>query len=226
MSRTTRHWKLLASGALLLLLPVAARAEEVAHGPRFEAAVRFGIAWPSYTDALYEPTLNLTAYPIWLDVGVRLSPVVFLGAYFSFAPTSAVGDYTSRVSPCDIHCYAREYHFGLELQVHPFVPPPGMVWIPDPWIGVGAGYEVRQWRYDDDGPCSSSPFQMYCYAPHVGALRGPELLLQLGFSLRKGAFSLGPYFSASYGVYTEDAGFTLSEPHWWLSVGLRFTATL
>jgi hypothetical protein len=216
----------LVSCALLLLLPVAARAGDGPRGPRFEAAVRLGLAWPFYTDALYEPTLNLTAYPLWLDVGVRLSPVVFLGAYFSFAPTSATGHYTGAVSPCDIHCYAREYQFGLELQVHPFVPPPGMVWVPDPWVGVGAGYEVRQWRYDGGGPCTDEPFQLYCDVPHVGAIRGPEFLLQIGFSLRRDAFSLGPYFSATYGVYTEDAGTSISEPHWWLSVGLRFTVTL
>jgi hypothetical protein len=216
---STKRLRPLACFALLFFFPVGATGEEAAPGPRFEGAVRVGLAWPLYSTD-YDQTLYLTAYPIWVDVGVRLSPLVFLGAYFSFAPTAVTPTEFSRISPCALDCYAREYHFGLELQVHPLLLPLGKGWALDPWVGLGGGYEVRQWRYDEDADCGCVE------PPHVGAIQGPEwFLFQTGVSLSTGAFSFGPYFSASYGVYTSDAGISTSVPHWWLSVGLRFTVT-
>jgi hypothetical protein len=206
-----------------VLLPLGAAGEEALSGVHFEAAARFGVAFQTYVAGDFVPELNVTAFPIWLDAGVRIGPLVFVGAYFSFAPASATpGVLASRAGQCDVNCYARVYRFGVEVQLHPVGVSLGGGVTLDPWVGIGTGYEVQQQRYtyDCDGPC---PVPTY-----FGALQGPEYFnAQMGLALVFGRMSLGPYFAASYGTYLTDAGRAIfgGEPHWWLNVGLRFTVT-
>jgi hypothetical protein len=217
-----------AIGAIALLIPPSTLAADPSPELHFEAAARLGVAFPTYTGASnFNPILDLTAFPVWLDAGLRIGPQFFVGAYFSFAPTSATDAYTSRVSPCDVHCYSRVYRFGLEIQIHPVSLPLGRSLRLDPWIGLGAGYEVQQRRYDSDRPCDAN--FGYCAQPaHVGALQGPEWFnSQIGVAIIIGAVGVGPYFAASFGNYSTDAGQPLPKgiPHWWLNVGLRVTVT-
>jgi hypothetical protein len=214
--------------ALLLLLALPAAADEVPPGLHFEAAVRFGVSFQSFPDAEYagEAPLDLTAYPIWVDAGLRVSHLLFVGAYFSYAPTTVSPGFVDVVSPCDYSCYARVFHFGLEVQLHPVSLSLGRGVSIDPWIGLGIGYEVAQERYDSEAYCT--PGGSYCDVPHTGALQGPEWFNgQVGVAVAFDRFSIGPYFSASYGDYTSDAGqsFMSGVAHWWLDVGLRFTVT-
>jgi hypothetical protein len=218
--------QLLALGLVAFLGgPCRAAGEEMLSGVHFEGAARFGVAFPTYVAGPeFQLTLDVTAFPIWLDAGVRIGPLVFVGAYFSFAPTSATpAPYSySRVSPCDVNCYARVYRFGIQVQLHPVRVPLGRGVALDPWVGVGTGYEVQQQRWDPDADCGG------CVVPaHVGALQGPEWFnVQVGLALVFGRMSLGPYFAASYGAYQSDAGLAIAaQPHWWLNVGLRFTVT-
>jgi len=221
----TRQLCTLTVGAVLLG-PLRTAGEEALSGVHFEGAVRFGVAFP--TSVGFDPVLRVVAYPIWLDAGVRIGPLVFVGAYLSFAPASATPNLPiSRVGPCDVNCYARVYRFGVQVQLHPALVSLGPGLALGPWVGVGTGYEVQQQRWDPDADCSHG--LGYCPPPHVGALQGPEWFnAQVGLALVFGRMSLGPYFSASYGAYLSDAGVAIpadSEPHWWLNVGLRFTAT-
>ncbi len=227
--RKTRQLCALAATGICFLGPLPATGEEALSGVHFEAAARFGVAFPTYVGG-FDPVLAVTAYPIWLDAGVRIGPLVFVGAYFSFAPASAAPNLPiSRVGPCDVNCNARVYSFGIQVQLHPLSVSLGGGVALDPWLGVGTGYEVQQQRYDYDYDCGFGLPDNGCRTPHTGALQGPQYFNgQVGLALVFGRMSLGPYFAASYGTYLSDAGRALpgeGEPHWWLNVGLRFTVT-
>ncbi|MGO8970931.1 MAG: hypothetical protein ACLQDQ_15335 [Myxococcaceae bacterium] len=159
---------------------------------------------------------NQIAYPIGLDAGIRINRWVFVGAYFSFAPTVVSSGFYSAWAPCDSSCWARVYHFGLEVQFHPVRSPPGAALALDPWVGLGGGWEVQQQQYT--APMGSV----------TAALQGPEFFIgQVGLAVTFDRMSLGPYAGASYGSYVIEGGASLNsaESHWWLEVGLRFTVT-
>ena len=73
---------------------------------------------------------------MWVDVGYRLTPNVFVGAYFQFG----IGFVGSRLSDlCDINgvdCSTSSIRLGGQVHYH-FVPE-GRA---DPWLGYGFGYE-------------------------------------------------------------------------------------
>jgi hypothetical protein len=222
-SRAVQRWCALASAGLLAFMPQPSFASDVAPGPHFEAALRFGVAFPQVD--YFATELDQTAYPISVDAGVRIGQLLFVGAYFSVAPTSVSQAFVDAISPCDTNCWARVFHFGLEVQLHPINVALGRGVSFDPWVGIGAGYEVQQQRYVLEGYCKD---YSYCPVLHVGARRGPEWFNgQLGLALSFANLSVGPYGAASWGVYTIDAGKALSVGvgHWWLSAGLRLSWT-
>jgi hypothetical protein len=81
-------------------------------------------------------------FPLWLDVGYRLTPQLYAGAYFhyDFALTNQgtiCGGEVYGYPLGDLTCSGSDVVFGVEAQYH--LRPTRRV---DPWLEAGLGYEV------------------------------------------------------------------------------------
>jgi hypothetical protein len=83
-------------------------------------------------------------FPLWVDLGFRADQVM-VGAYFQYGPgllgsdirdACEEEDEEAEANGGDVSCHVRDIRLGLQLQYH-FGRPRA----PDPWLGVGAGYE-------------------------------------------------------------------------------------
>ena len=103
-------------------------------GLRAGYGVPFGKATGAGTRDMNEGITGIV--PWWVDVGYRLTPNVFVGAYFQYG----IGFVGSGLSDlCDINgvdCSTRSIRLGGQVHYH-FVPE-GRA---DPWLGYGFGYE-------------------------------------------------------------------------------------
>jgi hypothetical protein len=73
--------------------------------------------------------------PIILDVGIRMLPEFYLGAYGQFGFVTNKGDVTT--CPTGFGCTTQNWRFGIAADYH-FMP--RLRW--DPYIGINFGYEV------------------------------------------------------------------------------------
>ena len=70
--------------------------------------------------------------PFWADVGYRIDPNWYVGGFFQFG----LGFVPSSVCS-GITCSENDLRFGLDVHYH-FLPAGTF----DPWVGIGAGYEI------------------------------------------------------------------------------------
>jgi len=233
---------LILAGALLTT--TRARAEEARVAPRepppeyvvpelpeptplprrgFQAALRPGIAFPlgGLSGSRSMSDVAGAQIPLLLDVGFKVSPHVFLGAYGSFGlgfVTSAFEEVQCRARDCG----ARSVHVGAQVQYH--ASPASEV---NPWIGYGIGYE---WLWTT-GIAGTS-------------YRGPEYArFMLGVDLRLSrSIGLGPVADLTLAQYTDasaepdvaggtagargGASVDLSDKalHEWVTLGFRVVA--
>ena len=161
--------------------------------------------------------------PIWVDLGYRVGPRLYLGVF---------GQYAFGLSPhgyCDraLDCSESVTRFGANAHYH-FLPDA----LIDPWVGLGFGYEffsfkvsgtipVVQWDIDASGTESGFEFANF----------------QLGGDIRLSpSFALGPFIAfslAQYSSATGGANIGMSGPtsvnegiqdkklHSWLMFGMR-----
>jgi hypothetical protein len=221
-------------GVMSVTAPVGA-AEEAG----FELGARLGYGVPLGRASGEGDDLNeLIAgqVPLWLDLGIRADRL-FVGAYFQYG-LGLLGDDVSEsceeledsaeAQPDgDAGCHVRDVRIGAQLHYH-FGPPLK----PDPWLGIGAGYEwvtVSAWAEADDEEVSLS-----------STGRGFELLnLQGGIDFPLGpTTSLGPFvtwtlsrFDKASASCNGDCGDLSDEEqdiedkalHHWVFVGARFS---
>jgi hypothetical protein len=176
---------------------------------KFELDVRVGLSLPLGTAAsnplVLNTATNLVDYasftiPIGLDVGVRISGVVFVGGYFQYGLAGSPSQSYCTVSGCS----STTVRVGGEVLIHPLGNAPV-----DPWFGVGSGFE---WLSVSDTPgVTLSGFEFFN--------------LQLGIDFALGSVvRLGPYASFSMGEYTSTSTSVSpgSTTHEWLTFGVRF----
>ncbi len=203
--------------------PAAASTAYDPNGTHFEASLRigFGIPLGSVLDAsgsTFTGSTNMSDYssftiPVIVDVGVRLSGTVFLGAYFSYG---FAGSTDAATCGTGFNCSPSTLRFGGEVHWHPL----GSTGT-DPWIGVGSGYEKLSIGVSGD-------------ATGTLAFSGWEFAnLQLGIDFPLGGFfRVGPWVSFSIGQYGSltatggNGGFTGGDinkkaMHEWLMGGIR-----
>ncbi len=201
----------------------AASTEYDPNGTHFEASLRvgFGIPLGSVLDAsgsTFAGSTSMSDYasftiPVIVDVGVRLSGTVFLGAYFSYG---FGGSTDAATCGSGFNCSPSTLRFGGEVHWHPL----GSAGT-DPWIGLGSGYEKLSIGVSGD-------------ATGTLAFSGWEFAnLQLGIDFPLGgAFRVGPWVSFSIGQYGSltatggNGGFTGGDInqkaiHEWLMGGIR-----
>ena len=180
----------------------------------FSLGARLGYALP-LGSASHASPLNKElsgGIPIVLDGGYRVTPHVYIGLYFQFAPTFVSSD----VCPSPASCSAKDIRFGFNARYH--VSPKEKM---DPWGGVGIGYEWASVSSTAGGRSSDS------------SLSGFEFLnLQVGIDFKATPrFRVGPMLGLSVAQYssgsTTSGGTTVSADiqektfHEWLFLGLR-----
>lgn len=159
--------------------------------------------------------------PFWLDVGYRVHPNVYLGAYASFGMLLL-----RKGGICEgeeTKCSGQNYRIGGNIVYH--VMPDGDF---DPWFGLGAGYEWYRnaVRYAESGVPSRSV-----------TFRGPEWVnIQIGLDIKDGRQGgVGPFAALAIGQYSNNSiegtafgnaesiseTITATEMHQWLFVGIQ-----
>lgn len=166
-----------------LLLATSARSTsaQVPPGTGFEGALRLGYVLP-FGHALGEGGGDLAdavegVIPIWADLGYRVLPELFVGAYGQYG-FGVLGENVSNLcADPSVECSLGSLRVGLQLHYHPL--PRSLV---DPWFGLGFGYE---WLFFSLGTES---------AEIAGSVHGFELLqLQAGLAFSVSEhFALGP----------------------------------
>jgi len=196
----------------------------------FQMALRTGAQLP-VGDATGEPGDSLSRryawqWPVAIDLGAKLMPELFVGAYFGFGIGSTGSD-TRLEADCDdddenfeneISCNAASLKLGLEA--HYFFSPSARM---TPWIGYGIGYEsASAWISDtENGYDETVRANGFTYAEISFGL---DLRYRIGF---------GPYASAAIGGFTrtttEIGGKKVYEGpiddqalHAWINLGFRF----
>lgn len=196
----------------------------------FQMALRTGVQLPM-GDATGESGDSFARryawqWPVAIDLGAKLMPELFVGAYFGFGVGSTGSD-TRLEADCDdddedleneISCNAASLKLGLEA--HYFFSPSSRM---TPWIGYGFGYEsASAWLSDrENGYDETVRMNGFTYAEISFGL---DLRYRVGF---------GPYASAAIGGFTrtttEIGGKKVYEGpvddqalHAWINLGVRF----
>jgi hypothetical protein len=213
--------KILLTIAIVVALAPSAMAEvpsdsNVAPAPPrtgFEVALRTGFSQPlGNLGSGYDETMSdyPGQIPAILELGARVTPKVFVGAYFGAG--LGLGN-----SP---NISSTALHIGAEVQYH-FVPEAGA----DPWVGYGLGYESLSENVFDERFTRYDGFE---FAHLMG-----------GANFRVSpSFGLGPFLDVSLGHYTsyhfrypgeesyfpdQDRSISGMAVHSWITLGLRGT---
>ena len=102
------------------------------------AGLRTGWAFP-FGERLGNEAMNDTyvgLLPFWLDAGYRLSPSIYIGAYFQYGILFIT---SSLCQPPLESCRGHDLRGGVNA--HYYLRPQGPV---DPWFGAGIGYEATK----------------------------------------------------------------------------------
>jgi hypothetical protein len=182
-------------------------------GLRSGYALPFGK--PYDADTTIRADLN-GVVPIWIDVGYRFNPSIYVGAYGMYGFGLVSGTDANHCSS-DASCSAYDIRVGVDAQYH--LLPKGSV---DPWVGLGFGYEWLRYKASRLALDFSQ------------LLKGFELFdLQIGadFALDQ-SVKLGPFIGYSIGQFgygkttrtgmpTQNGGINNMALHEWLTFGVR-----
>jgi len=212
---------MLTTGAVVLLGARTAVAERSALGQGTEVGLRAGYGLPlgkATSDATESMSWAVTGtVPIWLDAGVRITPVVFAGFYASYAfgfVNKQHMDCTSNTS-----CSSFVVRGGAQVQFHLLPDGPR-----DPWLGLGVGYEV--WGLNRTVNAAGGSFET------SSTSRGIEFAnIQAGLDFKPSLqVGLGPFAAASlvqYDSFDRLEGGARTSPnlgkslHAWIQLGVR-----
>jgi hypothetical protein len=146
-----RFRSLVAKTALVVPLVAAGTAQAKAK-PNLELGARTGYGVPAQGSSVgVGDTLDSEIagqIPLWVDLGVRVRPEFFVGAYFDYGvglPGEALSLYCSQVTNSyhEDGCSSRDIRLGGEMAFH-FLPRAAL----DPWIGAGFGLEWEGFSID------------------------------------------------------------------------------
>jgi outer membrane protein W len=200
-------------GLALALGATSASAKDAAD-KNFRIGARFGYAIPggnlgnSGSSSLHDNVSH--QIPIAIDVGYLLTPHLLVGAYGQY------GFATHRAQPYawgGARGSASDLNFGVQAQYHSLLSQ-----MLDPWVGLGAGYEILDQHNGDLDTLR---------------LRGFEFAkLQAGLDFQvSDTFALGPFLSYSLGEYSNykvtggglgsSGDIAPKSMHEWFTVGVK-----
>jgi len=161
--------------------------------------------------------------PIFVELGVKLHPMIFLGGYtsLSLGGASSTFDDAQGCGKGGRSCLSSSLRVGVEVQVH-FQPDQRI----DPWAGYGIGIESSSVSASGGGSPEASE-----------SFTGIELARLAGgvdFRLTP-LFGIGPYAELAFGTYshahvegyegqavkTGDSDISNSALHVWPTIGVR-----
>jgi hypothetical protein len=130
--------------------------------------------------------------PLWLDAGYRINPSFYLGAFFQYgfglAPDACIST---------IDCSEHIIRIGVNAHYH-LLPDESI----DPWLGIGAGYEIFSFSFSGTIPGLQIPIS------GSGSESGFEFAnVQLGGDVRiTPNFAMGPFIAFSLAQYSSSSG--------------------
>jgi len=186
--------------------------ESEASGVELGVRVGYGVPLGSAAQNANWSDLIKGMVPFWADVGYRIDPNWYVGGFFQFG----LGFVPSNLCASGLSCSENDLRFGLNVHYH-LLPNETF----DPWIGIGAGYEI--WNYSVSAAGVSGSAQ----------LKGWEFgNAQLGLDYKfSPTFGVGPFVSLTVAQFSDSSGsfsgvsVSGSIPnktlHEWLIFGLR-----
>jgi hypothetical protein len=225
-----------------LIRPASALAVEQPH-PGFEIGLRTGYALavgrqgvPSSGTDHHMDEFVTGQWPIWLDVGYRLTSKIYLGSFLQYAvgTVNEAQEFCRLVSglgePVNlVHCSARDIRLGIMGRYHfnlrRF----------SPWLGYGFGYEWWSFKVDYNfGGLGTNPdfqdswsgfeFANFQVGADVHVLRHLILAPFISFSLDQFR-SFTRSMNSPPGTYTYEYRVANESIHEWLFFGLRIAFT-
>lgn len=214
------------TGALALATPAQGREPPPPSTETVQLGIRtFGWAFPLGTmSGTGRPVSEAIkgAFPLMLDLGGKLFPSVFLGAYLGFNP-GVVGGAYDLLCQKTVSCSANNVRIGLQVQFH--LRPSHRL---NPWIGLGFGTEATT---------ITAESRVGNYTQTLGgtsSFQGIEYLhTTLGLDHRlEEVWGYGPYMTFTTGRYQTTTARNVSgtnrtsaidDPslHHWVIIGLR-----
>lgn len=158
--------------------------------------------------------------PLWLDVGYRLNPNIYLGAFFQYGFGIINEDTNPNCNNCSVHDLA----FGLDASYR-FLPGSPF----NPWAGVAVGYENL-------GLKTSAQVLGQTFTSDSNVKGFQFLTLQFGGDfMASPTLAVGPYINFSIGQYDRWSGtqtglggststsgdISNAKTHEWLTLGVR-----
>jgi len=150
--------------------------------------------------------------PLWLDVGYRFNPEMYLGLSFQYA----FGLMADGQCPSGVDCSVSDLRLAANFMYHVTPQQPA-----DLWLGLGVGYEWLELSASAQGQSASESGSGFEFAN-----------LQAGVDIAATpTFALGPFVSFSMGEYRSvslsgpgismDSDVTSKSLHEWLIFGVR-----
>jgi opacity protein-like surface antigen len=107
-------------------------------GARFAFGVGLGNVGRTATETADRKLADATSaiLPLWLDLGFRINPHLYVGAFFQYAIGFINNDRNPQCSATGVSCSINDKRLGANVHYH-FAPGEPF----DPWLGLGVGYE-------------------------------------------------------------------------------------
>lgn len=190
----------------------------------FQMAIRTGVAIPlgdlekdSKMSDVFGPQV-----PITIDIGGKVIPQLFLGAYLGLAFGGAAGNFSDACERNNLTCVGVNVRIGAQIQYH--ILPDAKL---NPWVGYGIGYEAVGLGAEQGNRKFSAA---------TGGVEFAHLMAGLDFRLTRG-FGIGPFVDFAIGQYSRvttettvngvttklDGEIRDTALHQWLTLGAKFT---
>ncbi len=177
------------SGWLFLFVVSLAPAIAAAKDTGFEFGARVGYGVPMGEmngDTDFDEAVE-SQIPLWLDLGARASPNVFVGAYMSYGFTEVGNELRNVCDATNTACSASTLRLGGQLQ-YQFAPKAKA----GGWFGVGIGWERLAYDISGGGEevtLSSSGTEFF--------------MLQVGVDFKAGeSVALGPFLALTHSQFS------------------------
>lgn len=187
-------------------------------GLQFGLRLGYGIPMGKTADADGADLSNSVSgqLPIWLDVGYRIIPNIYVGLYGQYGIAFINKDNNTECKADGASCSASDFRFGVNAHYH-FSPGQSV----DPWVGLGIGYEIASTSFSSaagDGSGSTKGFEF------LNLQGGADFLATQGLGIGPFAsFSLGQYGSSSATIGGQEISGDIEKTamHEWLVIGVR-----
>ena len=224
----------LLAAALVAAAPNAAPAAELP-APGFEIGARVGYAFSAgnigaVANGTDEKLSDFVSgqWPLWLDVGYRLTPSLYLGGFFQYGFGAVNEDEQTGCRNANVNCSASDIRVGVMGRYQFAVGGPVL-----PWLGLGVGYEWGSFSVsgpvlgvDSDIETSRSGFEFANLQAGADYYLAPRVTVSPFISV-----SIGQYQSVSTTttIGTTTTTTTTTEEdlakkslHQWILIGVRF----